>query len=644
MTQAFLTQTDFTAGELDPRMLGRTDLRSYLSGAAKLRNVMVEVTGGVRRRFGTAYVADAAGPGRLVAIETGPEQAYLVAFSDFQVKIFRNGVLRATVATPWSEAQVTQIAWAQHKQSLLVTHPDVRPQRLTRATDTVWTIGPWQFADISGPPAITLEPFARFAEPTVTMQSSAALGTVTVTTSGPVFIAEHLGGIVRIKGKQIQLTNIQSSTQAVGLVLQTLDDGDPLTIDDAGPTTDWDELAFSDARGWPISVSFHQDRMVIGGSRDLPNGLWLSKTGNHFNFDLGEGLDDEAIAFRLAANNDPAIRNLMPDRQLQVFTSVGEWVVSGEPLTPTNIQVQQQSRIGSPRDRQVPPRDVDGATLFAARSGREIREFLFVDTEQAYQASDLALLARHLVQNPVDQDFDQARRLFLIAMADGSLASIAIYRIADIAAWSRQETDGSFLSVATAGGQVFVLVERANGVFIEQLDDGLMVDSGLRLSAPDSTLVWDGLAHLEGQTVALIADDFVVEQAVVTGGEVTLAQPARQLTVGLPFAHMIEPLPAVLAPGRTVGQAPAYRPVRITLRLFETQSLRIDTGDGLREVALHTVGDGPEDRDPSPFTGDLSLRALGWRRGTEQPPWRIEQATPLPCALLSATTEVKVNS
>jgi hypothetical protein len=635
MTQAFVTQTDFTAGELDPRMLGRTELRSYLSGAAKLRNVVVEVTGGVSRRPGTAYVAPAAGRGRLVAMETGPDQAYLLAFSDFQVKILRDGVLRATVATPWNEAEVAQITWAQRNQSLLVTHPDVHPQQLTRASDTVWTIGPWQFAEI-GSPAVTSEPFARFADRDVTMMSSAASGTVTLTTSTPVFVAAHLGGVVRIEGKQIQMTNIQTSTQAVGLVLQ----GSVITT----ATIDWDELAFSDARGWPVSVSFHQDRMVIGGSRDLPNGLWLSKTGAHFNFDLGEGDDDEAIAFRLAANNDPAIRNLMPDRQLQVFTSVGEWVVSGEPLTPTNIQVQQQSRIGSPQDRQVPPRDVDGATLFAARSGREIREFLFVDTEQAYQAADVALLARHLVQAPVDQDFDQARRLFLIAMADGSLASIAIYRIADIAAWSRQETDGSFLSVATAGGQTFVLVERANGVFIEQLDDGLMVDSGRRLTAPEPSLVWDGLDHLQGQTVALIADEFVVEQAVVTGGEVTLAQPARQLTVGLPFAHVIEPLPAVLAPGRTVGQAPAYRPVRITLRLFETQSLRIDTGDGLREVALHTVGTGPKDRDPSPFTGDLSLRALGWRRGAGQPSWRIEQATPLPCTLLSATTEVKVNS
>ena len=199
MTQAFLTQTDFSAGELDPRMLGRTDLRSYLSGAAKLRNVVVETTGGVRRRPGLAYVANAAGRGRLVAMETGPDQAYLLAFSDFQVKIFRNGVLRATVATPWNEAQVAQIAWAQRKQSLLLTHPDVRPQRLTRESDTVWTIAPWQFAQI-GSPAVTSEPFARFADPDVGIQSSAATGTVTLVTSEPVFVAEHLGGIVRIAG------------------------------------------------------------------------------------------------------------------------------------------------------------------------------------------------------------------------------------------------------------------------------------------------------------------------------------------------------------------------------------------------------------------------------------------------------------
>jgi hypothetical protein len=631
MTQAFLTQTNFTAGELDPRMLGRTDLNSYGNGAAKLRNVIVETTGGVRRRPGMALVATAGGPGRLVALETGPNESYLLAFSDFQIDVYRDGVKLTTVVTPWEQAQISQIVWAQKGKSLLVTHPDVPPQQLTRESDTVWTIAQWQFAESA--PQITTEPFGRFADPDVEMQASATTGTVTLTTSAPFFVAEHLGGIVRLNRKQVELTNIQSATQAIGLVLQDLDN--------TSPTKDWDELAFSDARGWPVAVSFHQDRMVIGGSRDQPNALWLSKTGDHFNFDLGTGLADEAIAFRLAADDDPAIRNMLPSRQLQVFTSVSEWVVSGEPLTPDNIQVQQQSRVGSPRDRQVPPRDVDGATLFAARSGREIREFIFVDTAQAYQSGDLALLARHLVQDPVDQVFDQSRRLFLIVMTDGSLASIAIYRNADIAAWSLQETDGRVLSAAVVGSQTMLLIERANGVFIEQLSDQFMVDSAVLLSEPEPTLVWAGLDHLEGQTVALIADGVVTEQQIVNGGQVTLARPVRELIVGLPFRHTIEPLPAALA---SVGQDAVYRPVRITLRLFETQSLRIDTGDGLRELPLTAVGGGPQDRDPSPFTGDYALRALGWRRGAAQPAWRIEQDTPLPCALLSATTEVKVNS
>jgi hypothetical protein len=78
--------------------------------------------------------------------------------------------------------------------------------------------------------------------------------------------------------------------------------------------------------------------------------------------------------------------------------------------------------------------------------------------------------------------------------------------------------------------------------------------------------------------------------------------------------------------------------------LLATQSLYIDTGGGLRDLPLRTVGDAPIDGSPTPFTGDRSVRALGWRRGAEQPPWRIEQTTPLPCTLLSVTTEVKVNS
>ncbi len=145
MTRAFLTQTNFTAGELDPRLMGRTDLKSFENGAAKLHNVVVETTGGARRRPGTAYVTTAPGEGRLAALETGPSEAYLLVFTDFQIDVYRDDIWQAMVATPWSEAHLPHVVWAQQDDSLLVVHPDIPPQQVSRDSDTTWSIQEWRF-------------------------------------------------------------------------------------------------------------------------------------------------------------------------------------------------------------------------------------------------------------------------------------------------------------------------------------------------------------------------------------------------------------------------------------------------------------------------------------------------------------------
>ena len=41
MSRSFLTKTSFTAGELDPLLRGRLDLKAQEDGAARLRNVVV---------------------------------------------------------------------------------------------------------------------------------------------------------------------------------------------------------------------------------------------------------------------------------------------------------------------------------------------------------------------------------------------------------------------------------------------------------------------------------------------------------------------------------------------------------------------------------------------------------------------------
>jgi len=49
---------NFTAGELSPRLYGRTDLAKYFNGCKTLHNMLVWPHGGVFRRPGTRFVAE----------------------------------------------------------------------------------------------------------------------------------------------------------------------------------------------------------------------------------------------------------------------------------------------------------------------------------------------------------------------------------------------------------------------------------------------------------------------------------------------------------------------------------------------------------------------------------------------------------
>jgi hypothetical protein len=624
-------KTNFTAGELSMDMLGRGDLSAYANGALRLRNVFIAPVGGVSRRPGLRYVGTARGPGRLVAFEFNSEQTYLLVLTDGHADVYAGGARVADFATPWSEAQLRQIAWTQTADTLLVVHPDVAPRKITRTSHVDWQVTDWAFHEKDG---VIFQPIHKFADDGVTLQPSATSGTVTLTASAPVFVAGHAGLRFRLQQKEVQIAAVASATQATALVKQTLVN--------AAATTDWEEQALSPVRGWPVSACFHQDRLVIGGSRDLPNRLWLSKSSDLFNFDLGEGLDDEAIEFALLSDQVNAIRAVFSGRHLQVFTSGAEWMVSGDPLTPGNIQLLRQTRVGSPVDRQVPPRDVDGATLYVSRNGRDLREFLYADVEQAYQSTDLAMLAKHLMNAPVDLDYDSGRRLFYVVMADGGLGTVTIYRSEKVTAWTGHDTDGAFTSVAVVEDDVYVLVRRGGATLIERFDPALSLDSAMEGAGATPKLTWSGLGHLEGREVRILADGGALEEAVVAGGAVTLREPASRVQVGLAFTHVIEPLPPVVQTAGGSGPGAVVRLVRAHFRLLDTQALHIDTGRGLNPIPLRRFGRHRFDAAPPSFSGDVQIRAIGWKRDAFQPLWRVAGDVPLPCTLLAVATEMKV--
>jgi hypothetical protein len=646
MSTLITTKTTFAAGELDPRLSGRLDLGALQDGGKRLRNVVVHATGGVSRRPGTRLLLELPGARRIVSLE-GQAWSSLLAIAGFRIDVVENGALLTSIEAPWSADQLAVLRWARYGDGLILAHPDVSPRLVSRSAAGDWSIADLAFDKEADTTAYLKlrAPFAKLAGAQATIQPSfgtsspdsaiAVDKTITLTSSDPVFTADHIGVRMRIKGRQVVIENPQSSTVAIAKTEEELVDGKA--------TTDWSEEAFSLARGWPATFAFYQDRLVIGGSRDMPDRLWLSKTSLPFNFGAGTdpgagtdadaGYDDEAFSFRLRGERPQDIVSLFPGRQLQVFTGAAEWVIKGFPIAPTTVQAELQTRIGSRPAPLVEPIEVDGATLFVGTSGRELREFLYVDTEQAYQAADLAVLSRHLLDDPRDMAFDPARRLVCLALASGDIATLTVDRISNVVAWTLQELPGAALALALHDEELHLLVEIDGRVFLERLDDGLYLDHAIALASSSPTSSWEGLDPLVGKAVTMMADGRVIGTQLLGAPSVTLAEPASTFVAGLPFTHEIEPS----AVSGAAGLAIVYRPVRVIVRVLDTGEITIDTGSGPRSLPLPGATD-------AGFSGDLTLRAMGWRRGLDAVPWRIAQAAPAPCTILAVTTDMQVNS
>ncbi len=170
---------------------------------------------------------------------------------------------------------------------------------------------------------------------------------------------------------------------------------------------------------------------------------------------------------------------------------------------------------------------------------------------------------------------------------------------------------------------------------------GLALDAALTGEAATAQDAWSGLGHLEGYEVGVLADGAPRATATVGDGAVVLDPPAATVQVGLVFRHEIEPLPPDLISPGGAATGP-LRLVAATFRLLDTAALSVDLGRGAEPVPFRRLDTALLDAAPARFTGDVTLRGLGWRRDRLRPIWRIEGDAPLPMTLLSVTTEIRM--
>tara|TARA_R110002153_G_scaffold57870_2_gene158970 strand:+ start:6619 stop:9039 length:2421 start_codon:yes stop_codon:yes gene_type:complete len=144
---AELSKLSLNAGELSDELAGRIDINKFNSGCEILENAKVLRAGGVTRRAGFEYVdtvIDNAYKSRLVGFRYSEGQGYVMEFSHEKMRVIFNGVALAPIyITPWTEAQIFDLQFAQKIDRIIVTHPDVPVHSIIKTGTATWEVNPY---------------------------------------------------------------------------------------------------------------------------------------------------------------------------------------------------------------------------------------------------------------------------------------------------------------------------------------------------------------------------------------------------------------------------------------------------------------------------------------------------------------------
>lgn len=413
----------------------------------------------------------------------------------------------------------------------------------------------------------------------------------------------------------------------------------------AGP-----EPVISASRGWPECGTFHQGRLWLAGLASRPTTLLASRAGQFFDFQQGAA-DDEGMMLSIDSDQLNQIHQLMSHRGLLIFTSGAEHAITvAPPITPTNVAIEEQSRRGVRRFCRVA--EVDGALLFAQRGGAALRQFVYAEIEQAWQAELLSLLSPHLIDNPRDviavkgRAQDDGDLVLLPELSGAGMAVLSLLRAQEVVAFTRWNFDGVLLgATALANGAIFLAVARDEAVRLLMVEPEGLLDHARHYAFASPTSTLTGLSHLNGREVVMVLDGRPEGTAVVSGGTLSLPRPCLTAEIGLGFEVLIRTMPVEPRDptGALIGRK--SRLVRMALRLHRSGPVELRGAT----LATRVIGDDPApplDAIPPPapqrVTGEFILDGLlGWRRVHQvelrQPPHR---PAPLTVQALAMTVAV----
>lgn len=650
-------QTNFVTGELDPLLRARVDLQQYNNALAKATNVVIQPQGGLRRRPGLKHIIELPNSGtesaangvRLINFEFSVDDSYMLCFVATRMFVIKDGVLITNIngtgnnflTTSITAAMLDDLCWVQSADTMVIVHPDLAPVKLVRGgTDASWTISTITFD------SIPLYAFAlTVSNPAADITPSAVSGNVTITASAGVFSAgnvnQYINSSPQGRAKIVEFV----STTVVKAVTEY-----PFFSTALIASGNWEleagyESVWSATKGYPRSVTFHEGRLFFGGSKSRPSTIWGSKVGLFFDFSATELLDDDAVEATLDTSQLNVIVDMLSGRDLQVFTTGGEFFVpqaGTDPITPLTLTFKNVSKNGTKPGTRV--ETIETGTIFVQRQGKALNEFLFSDTQLTYVTSRISLLSGHLLKGPKRialrraTSTDEGDLLLVVNATDGTLAVFSVMRSQQVVAPSEYTTDGTFVDVQTDVNDIYCATKRTfNGTdryFVELFQDARFTDCAFIGGAAASA---SSLPH-EGKALNVICDGVPQSNETVSSGSVTFDRASTaSFEVGLPFTVLAKTMPAEIQLQSGTRVSFKKRIVQVNAIVNDSQHLNINN----QPVPFRNFDNPLLDLPIQEFTG---VKRLDGIRGYErEAAIEVTQTLPLKMTLLGLEYKLAVH-
>ena len=655
-------QTNFSTGELDPLLRSRVDLAQYNNALSKATNVVVQPQGGLRRRPGLKYLAElpnsstpsAANGVRLVPFEFSVDDSYMLCFTPSRMYVFKDGVQITAInggandylATSITGAMLSDICWTQSADTMIIVHPDLQPVKLVRgATNADWTMTTITFDSIPKY-AFTMTVTSSTTLSAGHLTPSAVSGNVELTSQNSAFSAASVGQYINATPQgRARIIQYTSATKVNAVVEYPFFSTANIAQGNWEIESGYEDV-WSSGKGWPRTVTFHEGRLYFGGSKSRPSTIWGSKINLFYEFEASESLDDDAVEATLDTSSLNVIVDMISGRDLQVFTTGGEFYVpqSGtEPITPLTLTFKAVSRNGTKTGTRV--QSLESGSVYIQRQGKSLNEFLFSDTQLTYVTTRISLLSGHLLKTPSRMALrratstDEGDLLMMVNTDDGTMAVFSIMRSQQITAPSEFITDGVFRDVGVDVTDIYAVVKRTfNGTdryFVEYFSFDRFTDCAFVGGAAASA---SSLPHV-GKALNVICDGVPQGNETVSGGgSVTFDRASTtSYEVGLPFTVYAKTMPVEikLQTGTRLGFK--KRIVEINAVVNDTQHIALNNNP----VPFRTF-DNPLLDDPEPeFTGIKRVNGvLGYSREATV---EISQSLPLKMTLLGLEYKVAVS-